>query len=243
MKCKLDKCVWLRSPFLCLCVVVNSYLLCALVSGAVYRFDGGNPCNHLDSISTEVNRLTDGDVSSCEATNGATMDVFRLFLGSIPQRNLIMTVIGSHMDCNPVSGLHVAISSTSHQSYTCKLKFSNAPDRCHYKCSCMGDDVWSHVIIGILGVGNRDILWIKNRLTLVNFTFLEAFEHGVIFVWRGHANIPCTENRVNTKHDERIVSWYGCLFGTKSPRPSETFLVRMLFNRPWPIRGKWNDAI
>ena len=152
---------WCQSPFLCLCVVVYSFLLFALISGSVYRFDGGNPCNHLDSVSTEVDILTDGNVSSCEERNSTAVDLFGFFLGNDPQRNVIITVVGSHIDCNPVNGLRVAISSTSHQSYICELRFSHAPDRCHYKCSCMGDDACSHVIIGILGVGNRDICELK----------------------------------------------------------------------------------
>ena len=145
------------------------------ISGAVYRFNGTNSCNHLEADSVEVDLLTDGDVSSCEARNGTTTDLLGLFLDGIPRRHLFITVIGSHMNCKPVDGLHVTISSTSHQRYICKLKFSHSPVRCHYRCSCLGDDICSHVIIGTLGIDNGDICEITIGWTL------------------SHGNLPLTE--------------------------------------------------
>ena len=69
-----------------------------------------------------------------------------------------LTVFESHINCNPVDGLHVTISSTSHQSYICKLKFLHSTDRYHYRCPCIFlDNICSHVIIGILGIDNGDI--------------------------------------------------------------------------------------
>ena len=133
---------------------------CKLFSGAVYRFNGTNPCNQLEADFEEVALLTDGDVYSCEARNGTTADMYGLVLDGIPRRHVVVTVIGSHMNCNPVDGLHVTISSTSHQSYICKFKPSHSPDRCHYRCSCI-DYFCSHITIGILGVDNGDICEIK----------------------------------------------------------------------------------
>ena len=147
--------------WLWLCIDVYIHPFFSLTSGAVYKFNDINLCNHLGAESVEVDLLIDGDVSTCETRNGTTVELFGLFLDHIHRRHIAIIVIGSHMDCNPASGLHVAISSTSDQNYICKLKFSNAPDRCHYKCSCMGDDVCSHVIIGILGTDIEEICEIK----------------------------------------------------------------------------------
>ena len=133
---------------------------CRTLSGAVYRFNGTNPCNQLEADFREVDLHTNGDVYSCEARNGTTTDMFGLFLDGMPRRYVVVTVIGSHMNCNPVDGLHVTISSTSHQSYICKSMPSHSSDRCHYRCSCI-DHFCSHITFGILGVDNGDICEIK----------------------------------------------------------------------------------
>ena len=149
-----------QSPSLCLCAVVYTCLVSVLISGAVYKFYGRNPCYHMEAETAEVEILTDGDVSSCEKKNGTTVDLF-VFLADIHRRHLTITVIGSHVNCNPVEGLRVAISSISRRSHLCKIKFPHSPDRCHYRCSCMVDDVCSHITIGIPGIAIGEICEIK----------------------------------------------------------------------------------
>ena len=127
------------------------------ITGAVYRFNSSNSCTGLETGSEELDILTDGDVLSCEPMDGGTVNSFSLFFTMTHRRLVILNVIGSHMNCNPVTGIRVAGVSISHQSYMCKSMFSHSSDRCHYECSCMKDDLCSHAIIQIPSANGGEV--------------------------------------------------------------------------------------
>ena len=135
-----------------------THTFCVVYStGAMYRFNGSNPCNHTEAGSDEVDKLRDGDLFSCALRNDNVLEFFGLFLNTKAQRQIVITVIGSHMNCSPVDGLKVTLFSISHKSYICKAMLSHSADRCQYQCSCKRDDVCSHVVIGIPSVHGGDL--------------------------------------------------------------------------------------
>ena len=127
-----------------------------VLTGSAYRFNATSPCHIMGSTSEEVGILTDGDLSSCEAQYGNTVDLFGLFF-KLPRRRVVISVIGSPVICSPANGLHVTILSTSDQGKLCQAMPSNFPDRCLYRCVCITGDDCSHVIIAVPGVDGGKI--------------------------------------------------------------------------------------
>ena len=126
---------------------------CVYFAATVYRFNSLDICYNMGSGLKEVTLLTDGDVLSCEPRDDSTVNSFGLFFTTTQQRRLILKVIGSHLNCNPVTGLRVAIVSISHQISTCQSMISHSSDR----YSCLVDNVCSYVAIQILGVDDGKV--------------------------------------------------------------------------------------
>ena len=126
-------------------------------TGAIYKFNGSNICNHMEEESWHFVELTDGDPFSCLLRNGNTVDHFGLYLNDIHWRYIPVTVIGSPMNCSPVDGIYAIIVSTTHQSRMCKIMLSSNSERCHFECSCVRDEVCSHVVFRIVGVDGGNI--------------------------------------------------------------------------------------
>ena len=126
--------------------IVHAYHVC--LSGTIYRFEGGNPCNYSDYESQEYPVLRDGDPSTCELMFSVSDDVFFVAFFSHTRFGAnIVFIRGSHLECSPAMGMSVAIVSPNHQSYTCAGQYTGKTHFCRYLCVCINQDGCSYLTV------------------------------------------------------------------------------------------------
>ena len=136
--------------------------LYCIISGKVYKFAETSFCNHLEMESAENETLADFNPDTCQYREIAKKTaMYGLFFKTVMWGNVNFVVMGTNLICSPGDGASAFVVSVTRKYAVCMAYATHTRTRCHFKCTCSGNDVCSHVLVLMPGADSGSICEIK----------------------------------------------------------------------------------